>query len=688
MQSSNYSFLDLTVLPFLRRRVISDQAAILFDVQLKSVLWANAAGTQLLGGVHVGDLLDVELSSEHELVSQIKNAASQLTNDEPMLRGFRVLKGLTSKMMKGELCQKKLPNGQDVLLLVFNQDATQKSMPEHTLAGAAVDCLEGFADAAAIVDEFGLTIASSSKFDDMDVYPKVLQDLVKETSNEDDRMIKRPIERGASKHIAAGIGKIKDAPSRYLIVLAEIDEVVQEPQEVEALESASISAPSQTSETIEVVSDDLSENTPPWNVANEEDIIEDEMLDTNSQASEPSSKDDNAEDDSQINESSVDESINSTSIVDRWYFNAPENDVSSDPVLANNEELKEPQDTTPIAEIDAPIRFSFTIGQDKIFKDISPEFANAVGTKSANVVGKSWQEVAALYKLDENNIINEHLSKADTWSGVSILWPVENSDLLFPIDLAALPTFTKNRTFDGFRGFGIIRDADAIVDPDAMGLNLDTLYVEREQEIKLKNEQALLETTSQTPIPGRLAGQWPSDEDAAYLDHDDKGTDKGEHNLGEQINSAIEEDEAVGMFSKEETVSNVTQLNVVPIRSHVEERNSNVIDNTENEGNLTAKERSAFAEIKDRLQKDRLKDEKKNFSLDDVDTKTPQSEEDFNSAILIYKEDETLFANTKLLEIAGYASIEELNAQGGLEALLTPEALAEDNENAFKLRKK
>ncbi|HWT57248.1 MAG TPA: ATP-binding protein, partial [Rhizobium sp.] len=39
-------------------------------------------------------------------------------------------------------------------------------------------------------------------------------------------------------------------------------------------------------------------------------------------------------------------------------------------------------------------------------------------------------------------------------------------------DLAALPTYTRNRDFDGFRGFGVVRLSDAHEDPLALGLTL------------------------------------------------------------------------------------------------------------------------------------------------------------------------------------------------------------------------
>ncbi|TIQ01526.1 hypothetical protein, partial [Mesorhizobium sp.] len=52
------------------------------------------------------------------------------------------------------------------------------------------------------------------------------------------------------------------------------------------------------------------------------------------------------------------------------------------------------------------------------------------------------------------------------------LWPVAGTDLKIPVDLAALPVYDRSRAFEGFRGFGVARGADAVVDPEALGMAL------------------------------------------------------------------------------------------------------------------------------------------------------------------------------------------------------------------------
>ncbi|TGU55125.1 hypothetical protein, partial [Mesorhizobium sp. M2D.F.Ca.ET.148.01.1.1] len=52
------------------------------------------------------------------------------------------------------------------------------------------------------------------------------------------------------------------------------------------------------------------------------------------------------------------------------------------------------------------------------------------------------------------------------------LWPVVGTDLKIPVDLAALPVYGRSRAFEGFRGFGVARTGDAVVDPEAIGMAL------------------------------------------------------------------------------------------------------------------------------------------------------------------------------------------------------------------------
>jgi len=119
-----------------------------------------------------------------------------------------------------------------------------------------------------------------------------------------------------------------------------------------------------------------------------------------------------------------------------------------------------------------PVRFAWKMDVDRRFTFLSPEFAEALGPEAADVVGLTWDEVAERFDLDRDGRVAAALKRRDTWSGRSVDWPVSGAALRVPVDMAALPAFDRFRVFEGFRGFGVCRTADAVDDPDALGLSL------------------------------------------------------------------------------------------------------------------------------------------------------------------------------------------------------------------------
>ncbi|MEC9343135.1 MAG: hypothetical protein VYD64_04735, partial [Pseudomonadota bacterium] len=178
MPGSRYSFLDLTVLAELRRRVLAPEATVLFAGDMLSVLWANAPGAALFGGTDLAELIDVVLSPTQPFVRQLRDAATQIEEDAPLVRGFRVSRGLRTEFIQCELSRIELPGGEDAVLLVTTGDRFSRPAREHELAARAVDSLAGFSTAAAIVDDYGLAIAATSGFADVDLAPEELSVLI------------------------------------------------------------------------------------------------------------------------------------------------------------------------------------------------------------------------------------------------------------------------------------------------------------------------------------------------------------------------------------------------------------------------------------------------------------------------------------------------------------------------------
>jgi PAS domain S-box-containing protein len=158
------------------------------------------------------------------------------------------------------------------------------------------------------------------------------------------------------------------------------------------------------------------------------------------------------------------------------------------------------------------IRFVWKIDADGVFNEISEEFASAVGPRSADVVGRRFADLAERYGLDPENTITDLLKRRDTWSGKTVFWPVEGEALMVPVDLAALPTYSRNRSFDGFRGFGIVRVADAVASDRVIDWDIPTI---REGSTELPDTSGEALSAPDTPE----AKTMPTPVDTRQSDH-------------------------------------------------------------------------------------------------------------------------------------------------------------------------
>ena len=105
-------------------------------------------------------------------------------------------------------------------------------------------------------------------------------------------------------------------------------------------------------------------------------------------------------------------------------------------------------------QMDAGTRF--TLGIEDLSKLIGP--------KNGAVLNRTWAEIADALKLDSQGQIASALAARETWSGITVLWPVDGSDERLAVEMSGLPVFDRNRLFEGYRGFGICRDVGRLTD--------------------------------------------------------------------------------------------------------------------------------------------------------------------------------------------------------------------------------
>ncbi len=135
------------------------------------------------------------------------------------------------------------------------------------------------------------------------------------------------------------------------------------------------------------------------------------------------------------------------------------------PVISDDVAQPAASDTPVQMSGAAPARFVWRTDKDGILTSISPELAAAVGAMSADIVGMDWQNAGAKLGIAHADEVASAIARRDTWSGVTVLWPIEGRAETRPVDLAALPVFDRERRFQGYRGFGVFREMVAAPEP-------------------------------------------------------------------------------------------------------------------------------------------------------------------------------------------------------------------------------
>jgi PAS domain S-box-containing protein len=108
-----------------------------------------------------------------------------------------------------------------------------------------------------------------------------------------------------------------------------------------------------------------------------------------------------------------------------------------------------------------PLRFMWQIDADGRFSLGSDEFTHLIGVRTAASFGRLWSEIAEVFGLDPDRRVLKAVATRDTWSGITLNWPVDGGDRL-PVELSGLPIYDRAGNFVGYRGFGVCRDLDGL----------------------------------------------------------------------------------------------------------------------------------------------------------------------------------------------------------------------------------
>ncbi|MCA1441144.1 PAS domain S-box protein [Ensifer sp. IC4062] len=458
MPERQYPFIDIAVHARVRDHFAKGDASVLFSRDLGRVLWANDQGANLFGIASVYDFIDAALDPNDLSLRQLRTAAAQLSavGDRRQLL-VRISSGFRRLPLNASVELIRIRPGEDAVL--FTTPHNGKALTIEERAARMIAGLDGPDTHMAVLDGDGVILAQSSGFDELGLSEEVRRTLVSDVARDRDRLIKRPVLTSKGE-LPAAIGKISDHPALHLLFAVE---TVLEDLDSEA-------APEGADDGLQPPIENV-EQAAAGDLLAMEEQPHPELEDTaSSLVGAGQDATDGAGPDNQRELALEPDETASTA----------ESANPDEPAVAESAATVESQndagetDTSGFAF--APggraVRFVWKIDAEGRFSEISEEFASAVGPKAADVIGETFADLAQRYDLDPDNRINELLRRRDTWSGKTILWPVEGTSLKVPVDLAALPTYSRSREFDGFRGFGIVRVADAVIDEKASGIEL------------------------------------------------------------------------------------------------------------------------------------------------------------------------------------------------------------------------
>jgi PAS domain S-box-containing protein len=111
-----------------------------------------------------------------------------------------------------------------------------------------------------------------------------------------------------------------------------------------------------------------------------------------------------------------------------------------------------------------PLRFVWETNAAGLFTLASQDFADLLGPKTAAALNRKWHDIAQALNLDPESRIASALAAKETFSGIVVSWPADQTDERIAAEMSGLPVFDRDRQFKGFRGFGICRDVAKLTD--------------------------------------------------------------------------------------------------------------------------------------------------------------------------------------------------------------------------------
>ncbi|MDK4717096.1 ATP-binding protein [Rhizobium sp. CNPSo 4039] len=528
MPAIQYPFIDIAVHPRVRERFARGEAMVMFSTGMDRVLWANGAGANLFGYDVIYDFVEQGPKPGDVTFRQIEATARGLgaLGDQRTFL-IRMASGFQRAVVNAAVELIRIQAGEEAVL--FSSPVSSKPLSSAECAKRMIDGFDDPDTHIAVIGRDGEIVTTSAGFRTLGVTPQTARMLTTMAGAQPDRLIKRPIPTGHG-YLPAAIGKLSEIPALHLLfvvetVLGHLDPTGSlaeetspaaiEPQAEEVRKELEAAAPDEEpkaaptapfgdvidavadieelDETPEYREDEQAEATPA--TGNLSETGTDATADADSTLGAVAETEVHAD---EHKPETVPDSENRVASETKTAAEPPPSETHTNPETRTDIE-NTPAEGFSFKHNGRATRFVWKIDAAGHFSEVSREFADAVGPHAAQIAGTAFADVARRFNLDPDGKIAELLARRDTWSGRTIYWPVEGTSLTVPVDLAALPTYTRSREFDGFRGFGVVRLADAIEDPMKRGMALGTQATDDTAPIAELPPEAAAASNEQSP---------------------------------------------------------------------------------------------------------------------------------------------------------------------------------------------
>ena len=347
-----------------------------------------------------------------------------------------------------------------------------------------------------------------------------------------------------------------------------------------------------------------------------------------------------------------------------------------------------PSDTAPPPP--KAIRFLWQVDQGQHFTFVSGELGRNVGNAMSDLIGMTWRDVSQRLGIDREGKIQAALDTRGQWAGIKVYWPVDGSDNRIAAELSAFPVAERG-VFSGHRGLGILRPDDCRREtPPVTGSG--TTVPESARDKPIETGLPIDRPTVQIEPPTD-----PGDVDDAARKSVEQGVSANASGGLSTAELPAADDPAKNSDSSAEP-SNVVQLpGSKPMRQSETTR-------------LSGSEQDAFRRIAETLGVKRAKTEKpekRDTSGKKEKPPTPPAEPASPApdvgidilnripvGVVIYRGDETLFANRTLLDLLDYEDLAAFAKSGGADTHFsdrspdTAKSRSDEAKDQFSARRK